>query len=157
MLGLVVYVACAPWLPTVEAWLTAHLVALLPGVRSVVTDGPRFGLLRDDGTVADLLVTTSCSWSGGLAILAGVSFAFSRDRRSGVRAVSVPGVVFGVANLLRIIAVAVVLVVWRGDHLWTVHSVIGSALTGLCGVLAVAWCLRLGRGHREQTGVPGVE
>jgi exosortase/archaeosortase family protein len=156
-LGIGLYLACAPWLPSVEAWWTAHLVALMPGVRSVVTDGPRFGLVRDDGSLADLLVTTSCSWSGGMAVLAGVSFAFSRDARTGLRAAALPGVVFGVANLLRIIAVAVVLVVWRGDHLWTIHSVVGSALTGLWGVLAVGWCLRLGRGRREQSGVPGVE
>jgi exosortase/archaeosortase family protein len=155
-LGIAVYLACVPWLPSVEAWWSAHLVGLLPGVDGVVTRGPRFLLVRRDGTVADLLVTTSCSWSGGLAVLAGVSFAFARDVRAGLRAVLVPGLVFGFVNLLRIIAVAVVLVVWRGDHVWTVHSVIGSAVTGLCGVLAVAWCVRSGRGAREQIDRPAV-
>jgi exosortase/archaeosortase family protein len=155
-LGVVVYLALAPWLPSVEAWWVGHLVALMPGVRSVITDGPRFGLFRDDGTLADLLVTTSCSWSGGLALLAGVATATARDVRSGVRAVAIPGAVFGLVNLLRIVAVAVVLVVWRGDHVWTVHTVIGSAVTGLCGVLAVAWCVRTGRGRREQIDAPVV-
>ena len=150
VVGCVVVAACLPWMPVVEAWLAGHLVALLPGVRGVATAGARFTLARDDGSVADLLVTSSCTWAGGLGLLAGVAAFSARSVPAAARAVVLPGLVFGLANLGRIVVVGVVLVVWRGDYVWTVHSVVGSAVTGLCAVLAVAWCWRLGR-QREQS------
>jgi len=132
--GLCVTAAMLPWLPSVEAWLSAHLASLAPGVGFRWQRGATFALGRSDGSVARLVVSDSCSWAGGAGLLAGIAVWAARSPRTGLRAWAVPALVLGAVNLARIVAVAWVLIAFRGDHLWTAHAVVGSALTGACAV-----------------------